>query len=91
MKSKFIDKGIPVFLGEYGAVIRTNLKTGLQEHIDARNYYLKYVTQSAIDKGLVPCYWDNGHTGNNGFGLFNRSTGAQAYPDAIKAIKSITK
>jgi hypothetical protein len=35
---------------------------------------------------LVPFYWDNGYTGNHGFGLFNRSTGAQGYPDIIKAI-----
>ncbi|MCW0484565.1 hypothetical protein [Gaoshiqia sediminis] len=28
-------------------------------------------------------YWDNGHTG---FGLFNRSTGEQVYPDAVQAI-----
>jgi endoglucanase len=37
---------------------------------------------------MVPFYWDNGNTGNRGFGLFNRSDGSIAYPDAINAIIS---
>jgi hypothetical protein len=31
-------------------------------------------------------YWDNGATGNNGMGLFNRNTGEKAYPQLVKAI-----
>lgn len=86
MKTKYIDKGVPVVLGEYGALLRTNLKSGQQEHIDARNYYLEYVTKAALENGLVPVYWDNGYAGNNGFGLFKRSNGSAVYPDAIHSI-----
>lgn len=86
IKSNFIDKGIPVILGEYGAILRSNLTSGLQEHIDSRNYYLNYVTQSALNNGLVPCYWDNGNTDNNSFGLFNRSTGEVVHADALESI-----
>jgi endoglucanase len=86
MKRKFYDKGIPIILGEYGAVLRSNLTSGLQEHIQARNYYLEYVTRAAIANGMTPFYWDNGHTGNNGFGLFNRHTGAIVHQDALDAL-----
>ncbi len=88
MKRNFIDKGIPVILGEYGASLRSALIDGREEHIAARNYYLNYVTKSAKANGLIPCYWDNGSTGNNASGLFNRATGNQVHPDAIQAIVS---
>jgi endoglucanase len=87
MKTNFIDKGIPVILGEYGAILRTSLPAAVFEnHVQARNYYLNYITKKAIENGLVPVYWDNGNTGNHGFGLFNRSTGEQVHTDAIQAI-----
>lgn len=61
MKTKFVDKGIPVVLGEYSAMRRTNL-TGddLTLHLASRAYYFKYVTQQAIANGLIPFYWDTG-------------------------------
>jgi endoglucanase len=37
---------------------------------------------------MVPVYWDNGYTGNNGFGLFNRASGTIVHTDAIDAIVS---
>ena len=82
MKTAFIDKGIPVILGEYGAMLRT-------EHDPAgsnRTHWDQYVTRSALEHGLVPMYWDNGYNDNHQSGLFNRSTGAQAFPDVISAI-----
>jgi endoglucanase len=90
MKTKFVDNGIPVILGEYGAILRTNLQgAAQQDHITARNNYLHYVTQAAKDNGLIPFYWDNGFTGDNAFGLFNRATGEKVHDDAISAITSV--
>lgn len=86
MKSHFVDQGYPVILGEYGATLRLNLTAGLEQHIQARNYYLEYVTRAALANGLIPFYWDNGHTGRGGSGLFNRSSGEIAHPDALNAI-----
>jgi len=87
MKTGFVDKGYPVILGEYGAILRFSLSSSsLSNHLKARNYYLNYITRSALDNGLVPVYWDNGNTGNNGFGLFDRSTGEKVHADAIDAI-----
>lgn len=67
MKKKFIDKGIPVILGEYTAM-RRDILTGesLKLHQASRTYYLKYVTQQALANGLIPFYWDAG------FGVFDR-------------------
>ncbi len=82
MKTEFIDNGLGVILGEYGAIARPNV----EEHQEYRRYYLEYVTQAAIDHGLVPFYWDNGDDGNNGFALFDRETGEVLYPDLLNAI-----
>ncbi len=87
MKNNYSDKGIPVILGEYGAMLRADL-TGdaLTTHIESRNYYLKTVTHSAKANGMIPFIWDNGGTGNNSFGLFDRSIGNEVHSDAIDAI-----
>ncbi len=87
MKKKFVDKGVPVILGEYGAILRSGLNSSvLENHKKARNYYLNYVTKTAKQNGLIPFYWDNGFTGNNGFGIFNRATGAVVHQDALDAL-----
>lgn len=61
MKTQFVDKGIPVIMGEFGTGVRKNL-TGadLQLHLDGRAYYLNYVTKQARANGLVPFVWDIG-------------------------------
>lgn len=80
MKTQFVDKGIPVILGEFGTGKRTNL-TGadLQLHLDSRAFYFKYITQQAITHGLEPFVWDTGS-------LFNRNAltvGDQQVLDAL--------
>jgi endoglucanase len=83
MKVGYVDKGIPVVLGEFGAIRRT-------EYPGAEAYRLawnKYVARSAWTHGMVPVYWDAGAaTENHSMGLFNRTTGAQVYPELIKAL-----
>ena len=80
MKQKFIDKGIPVVLGEYAAMLRTNL-TGdaLALHKKSRLYYINYATKSAVAHGLLPFYWDVG-------GLIDRSNNTVLDPDLLNAL-----
>lgn len=61
MKTQFVDRGIPVVIGEFGTGIRTNL-TGdaLKLHLDSRAYYFKYIAKRALANGLLPFYWDTG-------------------------------
>jgi endoglucanase len=82
MKSYFIDRGIPVILGEYAASLRTEYDSPQK----FRNYWDQYITMSARQHGLVPIYWDNGYLTNHQSGLFNRSTGDQGYPATLIGI-----
>ncbi|SEP12641.1 Aryl-phospho-beta-D-glucosidase BglC, GH1 family [Flavobacterium sp. CF108] len=88
MKTQFVDKGIPVLLGEFGAIRRTTL-TGdaLTLHLASRAYYLKMVVKTAKANGLLPFYWDEGSLGNNGFGIFKRSDNTVFDTQALTALK----
>ena len=87
MKTKFVNQGIPVVLGEYGVIRRSTL-TGdaLTLHLASRAYWNKYITQQARAHGLLPFYWDNGYLTNHEFGIFNRqnnTVGDQQVLDAL--------
>jgi uncharacterized repeat protein (TIGR02543 family) len=87
VKTKWINNGIPVIIGEYGVIKRSSL-TGQQlaDHIASRQYYLKYVTGKAVENGIKLFYWDNGYNGNNGLALFDRNSGAVVDQGALNAI-----
>ncbi len=72
LKSKFIDRGIPVYIGEMGCVRR-----GDERGEAFRRYYLEYVCKAAHTYGMAPFYWDNGvnAVGRECSGLFDRRTG----------------
>lgn len=78
MKTNFVDKGIPVIIGEFGAVDKDNYS--------AIQTYINTVVSQAKGNGLGYIYWDNGYTGEYGMGLWNRYTYAQS--DLGKAILS---
>jgi endoglucanase len=63
IKTKFVERGCPAILGEYGAVRRPNL-TGeaLAKHLQSRAYFMEFVTREAKNHGLVPFAWDSGTT-----------------------------
>jgi len=88
MKTQFVDKGIPVLLGEFGAIRRISL-TGdaLTLHLASRAYYLKTVVKTARANGLLPFYWDEGSTGDNSFGIFKRSDNTVFDSQALTALK----
>jgi len=70
MKTKFVDKGIPVIIGEYGAYKRKlNPPSDKALHDASVEYYHRYVVKSATSKGLIPFLWDTPG------GMFNRSNG----------------
>jgi endoglucanase len=82
MKSKFVDKGYPVILGEFGVRKRKELTGAAYNlHIQSREYYFKYVVKSALNHGLIPIYWCAG-LGE----LFDRNTGAVLEPGTVNAL-----
>ena len=61
MKAQFVDKGILLIIGEYGAQTRSTLTGDApQAALESRAYYLQYVTAKARALGLNPFYWDTG-------------------------------
>jgi endoglucanase len=68
-------------MGEYGA-------THQKGYEDYRRYYMEYVTKAAVDRGIVPVYWDNGgqNSGAENFGLFDRSSGKVLHPKMLEAM-----
>ncbi|MEP6611804.1 MAG: glycoside hydrolase family 5 protein, partial [Mucilaginibacter sp.] len=87
MKTKFVNNGIPVILGEFGAIRRTTLTgSALSLHLSSRAYWDKYITQQARANGLIPFYWDEGSLGNNGFGIINRPANTVGDQQALDAL-----
>ncbi|NDV60390.1 cellulase family glycosylhydrolase [Bacteroides sp. 519] len=85
MKTKFVDKGIPVILGEYGAItLHSDLGENQEAHNLSRNQYDATATREAKNHGLVPFYWETGR-------IINRSTGEvkdnYAYDGIMKGAK----
>jgi len=77
---KFVSKGIPVIIGEFGAVNKNNT--------DARVAWAEYYVSYARSKG-IPCFvWDNNVISGaiENFGLFNRSDGTFYFPTIKDAL-----
>ncbi|MBA14832.1 MAG: endoglucanase [Sphingomonas sp.] len=87
IQRQFVDRGVPVILGEYAAILRNDR----DREQKFRNYWDLYVTYSAVRHGLIPVYWDNGYTRDHSSGLFNRSRGRLAYPATAAVIVEGTK
>jgi len=93
-KEKYINKGIPVIIGESGAVLQLYLKDKQKEEKakECRLEYIKNVYSKAKEYGLVAIYWDSGAVTGDGekFGLFNRKNGEPNSSHSEAIIKAIT-
>ncbi len=87
MKTKYVDNGIPVILGEYGVVVRDNLtgESFTKAETSRYNYY-KIINQIAKQNGMITFAWDIGIRENNGMKLFNRTNGEVTDADIVDAI-----
>ena len=81
VRTRYIEKGLPVIVGEYGAVRQ-------EGYDDYRRYYIEYVTKAVHDSGAVPMFWDNGIIGEGGepFGLIDRTDNSVAFPEILDAM-----
>ncbi|MDR0986950.1 MAG: glycoside hydrolase family 5 protein [Ruminococcus sp.] len=75
---KFIKKGIPVILGEYGVVTKADSESRLK--------HIEYTTKAAMDRGIVPFYWDDGGI----FEILDRKT-EKFDENSLKAIMNSLK
>ena len=79
MKTNFVDKGVPVLIGEFGANDRVGVLTGdkYAKHRRGRLAYYDYLMNSAFKHKVVPVAWDTGHEGENNMTIIRR----QSEPD----------
>lgn len=87
MKTQFVDKGIPVVLGEFGVIRRDLTGDELTLHLKSRADFLKYVVKQAKANGLLPFYWDAGFMGVNTMTLFNRTNNTVYDQQALTALQ----
>jgi hypothetical protein len=71
LKTNFVDKGVPIIIGEYGAWKRSTLASGADRalHIKSVEYFDYYMVNASLKNGAIPFCWDTN------MGLFDRSTG----------------
>lgn len=82
MKKAFVDKGIPVLMGEYGAIMRHSELKGdeLKAHNKSRADWDRAATREAKNYGLVPVFWDTPNF------FFNRTNGKIVLQDDLDAV-----
>lgn len=87
LDKKFISKGVPVIIGEYGATNKYNDKDRLKWAEAYITYSKKY--------GILCVLWDNNAPNNKDeserFGFLNRSTNEWYFPELIKKIVDCAK
>lgn len=76
LKSAFVDNGIPVVIGEMGAVKRLEEISGdnLKLHLEGRAAWYGYVAAAAKACGIIPCVWDTGDEGNGNMTIIHRQS-----------------
>ncbi|WP_308604820.1 glycoside hydrolase family 5 protein [uncultured Fibrobacter sp.] len=76
LKNAFVNNGIPVVIGEMGAIKRLEEISGdnLKLHLQGRAAWYGYVAKAAKARGIVPCVWDTGDEGNGNMTILHRQS-----------------
>lgn len=87
LSSYWVDKGVPVYIGEVGPPNQAS-KRGKA----FRNYYLEFLFRAVKESGLAAIYWDNGAegSGNDKFGIFDHGNG-NILNDSEEVINSMVR
>ncbi|MCL2137957.1 MAG: glycoside hydrolase family 5 protein [Treponema sp.] len=85
---KFVQNGIPVIIGEFGAVNKDNAAE--------RQRWVEYYTKAAWDRGMRVILWDNAQFGSGSssteyFGLLDRRTNQFIYPELLAGLLNGSK
>ncbi len=85
LKSRYLSKGIPVIIDEFGAMNRNNE--------DDRAAWVKFYLETASSFDIPCVWWDNNAFDGEGenFGLINRNTLTVQYPKIMDAMLEATK
>ena len=92
LKTMFCDKGIPVIIGELGAIKRTGQITdaaNLKLHLQGRALFYGEVAKNAKANGIVPYVWDTGAEDDGNMTIITRQKGTYSIldPDVLNALQ----
>jgi len=76
--NKFVKKGIPVIIGEWGSIERSNT--------DARAFHAEFYAREVRKRGMLPVWWDNGYEKSGGFALISRKNLTWVFPSIADGI-----
>lgn len=85
MYDKFVTRGYPVVVGEYGSIDKSSFDWLNNRY---RADFARALAATSKKYGAASVYWDNGANGQYGFGLFNRSSNTVTQQGIVNAIKS---
>mgnify|MGYP004594197329 FL=1 len=74
LQSAFVAKGIPVVIGEMGAIKRLEdiMGDNLRLHLQGRAAWYGYVASAAKARGIIPYVWDTGDESNGNMTIIHR-------------------
>ncbi len=82
IQNKFVKNGIPVIIGEWGSIDKSNTA--------ARAVHAEYYAKAVRKRGMLPVWWDNGYEKSGGFALLSRGSGTWLIPSIVDGlIKSV--
>ncbi|WP_328993499.1 glycoside hydrolase family 5 protein [Kribbella sp. NBC_01245] len=84
MYDKFVVRGYPVVVGEFGSIDKTSFDWSNNRYRADFGYA---VAATAKRYGAATFYWDNGVNGRYGFALFNRSSNSVTQQEIINDIR----
>jgi len=76
--NKFGKNGIAVIIGEWGSINKNNTAD--------RAVHAQYYANSVRNRGMLPVWWDNGGSGNGGFGILNRNANSWSFPTIAQGL-----
>jgi endoglucanase len=78
-QADFVNKGVPVIMGEFGAYPKSaGPGVGNETYT---NYWAQYNTYASANRGIVPMWWDTG-------AIIDRNTGALKDPGLLNSLKT---
>lgn len=83
LNDRFISKGIPVIMGEFGAMYKDDPK-----NLEERAAWAEYYIRAAKKVGIPCCWWDNGAFEGDGelLGLIDRETYEWKYEAVVDGL-----
>ncbi len=78
MQKAFVDKGIPVIIGEFGATDHSNVASDSLLARDSYLHYLGFIAHEATIHGMVPFLWT---------GVFDRQTNTVKDQQALDSVR----